>query len=208
MKKLGIEGLRPGRRCITTIPSETAHRPFDLVNREFSALHPKQLWVADITDVAIWSGFVSVTFVIDIFSRYIVGWRVLKQMQTDFILDTLEQALWARRKRKGVIHHSDIGYQYLSIRYTDRLAEAGFNASVGRVGDWCDNALAETINGLYKAEVIYKDDPWRGLEDVEQATLTWVQWFNNRRRLRPISDVLPAEFEMMYHQQAESSNVA
>jgi len=166
MKRLGIEGVRRGRRCITTIPSEAAHKPLDLVNREFSALHPNQLWVADITYVATWSGFVYVAFVIDVFSRYIVGWRVLKHMQTDLILDALEQALWGRGMPKGVIHHSDRGSQYLSIRYTDRLAEAGFNASVGSVGDSYDNALAETINGLYKAEVIYKDGPWRGFEDV------------------------------------------
>ena len=208
MKKLGIEGVRRGRRCITTIPSEAAHKPLDLVNREFSALHPNQLWVADITYVATWSGFVYVAFVIDVFSRHIVGWRVLKHMQTDLILDALEQALWARGKPKGVIHHSDRGSQYLSIRYSDRLAEAGFNASVGSVGDSYDNALAETINGLYKAEVIHKDGPWRGMDDVERATLTWVEWFNNRRLLRPIGDVPPAEFEMMYHQHTESSNVA
>ena len=138
MKKLGIEGVRRGRRCITTIPFEAANKPLDLVNREFSALHPNQLWVADITYVATWSGFVYVAFVIDVFSRYIVGWRVLKHMQTDLILDALEQALWARGKPKGVIHHSDRGSQYFSIRYTDRLAEAGFNASVGSVGDSYD----------------------------------------------------------------------
>ena len=158
--------------------------------------------------MATWSGFVYVAFVIDVFSRYIVGWRVLKHMQTDLILDALEQALWARGKPKGVIHHSDRGSQYLSIRYSDRLAEAGFNASVGSVGDSYDNALAETINGLYKAEVIHKDGPWRGMDDVERATLNWVEWFNNRRLLRPIGDVPPAEFEMMYHQHTESSNVA
>lgn len=158
--------------------------------------------------MATWSGFVYVAFVIDVFSRYIVGWRVLKHMQTDLILDALEQALWARGKPKGVIHHSDRGSQYLSIRYTDRLTEAGFNASVGSVGDSCDNALAETIHGLYKAEVIHKDGPWRGLDDVVRATLSWVEWFNNRRLLRPIGDRPPAEFEMMYHQQTESSNVA
>jgi len=129
-------------------------------------------------------------------------------MQTDLILDALDQALWARGKPKGVIHHSDRGSQYLSIRYTDRLAEAGFNASVGSVGDSYDNALAETINGLYKAEVIHKEGPWRGLEDVERATLIWVEWFNNRRLLRPIGDLPPAEFEMMYHQKTGSCNVA
>lgn len=208
MKKRGIEGVRRGRRCITTIPSERAYVPLDLVNREFTASWPNQHWVADITYVATWSGFVYVAFVTDVFSRYIVGWRVLKHMQTDLILDALEQALWARGKPKGVIHHSDRGSQYLSIRYTDRLAEAGFNASVGSVGDSYDNALAETINGLYKAEVIHKDGPWRGLDEVERATLTWIDWFNHRRLLRPIGDVPPAEFETMYYQQTESSNVA
>ena len=208
MKKRGIEGVRRGRRCITTIPSEVAHKPLDLVQRQFSADRPNQLWVADITYVATWSGFVYVAFVVDVFSRYIVGWRVLKHMQTDLILDALEQALWLRGKPKGVIHHSDRGSQYLSIRYTDRLAEAGFNASVGSVGDSYDNALAETINGLYKAEVIHKNGPWRGLDDVERATLTWVDWFNHRRLLQPIGDVPPAEFEMLYDQQTESSKVA
>lgn len=200
MKQLGIEGVRRGKRCITTIQDEAAHKPLDLVQRQFTAERPNQLWVADITYVATWSGFAYVAFVVDVYSRYIVGWRVLKHMQTDLILDALEQALWLRGKPKGVVHHSDRGSQYLSIRYTDRLAEAGFNASVGSVGDSYDNALAETINGLYKAEVIHKDGPWRGLDDVEQATLTWVDWFNNRRLLRPIGDRPPAEYEMLYYQ--------
>ena len=208
MRQLGIEGVRRGKRCITTIPDEAAHKPLDLVQREFSASRPDQLWVADITYVATWSGFVYVAFVVDVFSRFIVGWRVLKNMQTDLILDALEQALWLRGKPKGVIHHSDRGSQYLSIRYTERLAEAGFNASVGSVGDSYDNALAETINGLYKAEVIHKNGPWRGLDDVERATLTWVDWFNNRRLLRPIGDLPPAEYEMLYYQHTESSEAA
>lgn len=135
MGKLGLAGVRRGRRCVTTIPSDLADKPLDLVNRAFTAAHPNQLWVADITYVATWSGFVYVAFVVDVFSRYIVGWRVLKSLQTDLVLDALEQALWLRGKPKGVIHHSDRGSQYLSIRYTDRLAEAGFNASVGSVGD-------------------------------------------------------------------------
>ena len=208
MKQLGLEGVRRGKRCKTTIPDEATHKPLDLVQREFTANHPNQLWVADITYVATWSGFVYVAFVVDVYSRYIVGWRVLKHMQTDLILDALEQALWLRGKPTGVIHHSDRGSQYLSIRYTERLAEAGFNASVGSVGDSYDNALAETINGLYKAEVIHKEGPWRGLDDVERATLTWVEWFNNRRLLRPIGDIPPAEYEMLYDQQTESSNAA
>lgn len=143
MKRLGLEGVRRGRRCRTTIPDEMAHKPLDLVQREFSAHHPNQLWVADITYVATWSGFVYVAFVVDVYSRFIVGWRVLKHMQTDLILDALEQALWLRGKPTGVIHHSDRGSQYLSIRYSERLLEAGFNASVGSVGDSYDNALAE-----------------------------------------------------------------
>ena len=208
MKQLGLEGVRRGKRCKTTLPDEAAHKPLDLVQREFTASYPNQLWVADMTYVATWSGFVYVAFVVDVFSRYIVGWRVLKHMQTALILDALEQALWLRGKPKGVIHHSDRGSQYLSSRYTDRLHEAGFNASVGSVGDSYDNALAETINGLYKAEVIHKDGPWRGLDEVERATLTWVEWFNNRRLLRPIGDIPPAEYEMLYDQQTESSHAA
>ena len=207
MKHLGLQGVRRGRRCITTLPDETAHKRLDWVQRQFTAARPNQLWVADMTYVPTWSGFVYVAFVVDVYSRYIVGWRVLKHMQTDLILDALEQALWLRGKPKGVIHHSDRGSQYLSIRYTERLAEAGFHASVGSVGDAYDNALAETINGLYKAEVIHKNGPWKGLDDVERATLTWVEWFNNRRLLRPIGDVPPAEYEMRYYQ-TESSEAA
>lgn len=207
MKVLGLQGVRRGKRCVTTLPSEHADRPLDLVNRQFTAERPNQLWVADITYVATWSGFAYVAFVVDVFSRYIVGWRVLKSMQTDLVLDALEQALWARGKPHGVTHHSDRGSQYLSIRYSERLSEAGFNASVGSVGDSYDNALAETINGLYKAEVIHKDGPWKGVEDVEHATLTWVDWFNKRRLLGPIGDIPPAEYELMYYEN-ESANVA
>ena len=207
MKQLGIEGIRRGRKWRTTIPSELSDKPSDLVNRQFTASHPNQLWVADITYVATWSWFVYVAFVIDVFSRYIVGWRVLKSMRTDLVLDALEQALWARGKPRGVIHHSDRGSQYLSIRYSERLSEAGFNASVGSVGDSYDNALAETINGLYKAEVIRKDGPWRNMDQVEHATLSWVDWFNNRRLLQSIGDCPPAEYELMYYQ-TESSEAA
>ena len=207
MKRLGLQGARRGKRVRTTIPDESAQRPIDLVNRQFVATQPNQLWVADITYVATWSGFAYVAFVIDVFSRYIVGWRVLKSLQTDLVLDALEQALWARGKPKGVIHHSDRGSQYLSIRYSERLSEAGFNASVGSRGDSYDNAMAETINGLYKTEVIYKDGPWKHADDVEIATLSWVDWFNNKRLLEPIGDIPPAEYEMRYHQ-TESCNVA
>ena len=205
MGDLGLEGARRGRVCRTTIPDELADKPLDLVNRNFSAERPNQLWVADITYVATWSGFVYVAFVIDVFSRYIVGWRVLNSLQTDIVLDALEQALWARGKPQGVTHHSDRGSQYLSIKYTERLSEAGFKASTGSVGDSYDNALAETINGLYKAEVIHKNGPWKGRDDVEQATLTWVEWFNNRRLLQPIGDVPPAEYEKLYYQHIEST---
>lgn len=207
MHKLGIQGAVRGKRIRTTIPSDAAERPLDLVNRQFVATQPNQLWVADITYVATWSGFVYVAFVIDVFSRYIVGWRVLRSMQTDLVLDALEQALWARGKPKGVTHHSDRGSQYLSIRYSERLSEAGFNASVGSRGDSYDNAMAETINGLYKTEVIRKNGPWKGAEEVELATLSWVDWFNNKRILEPIGDIPPAEYEMRYHQ-TESCNAA
>jgi len=205
MGTMGLEGVRRGKRCRTTLADKLADKPVDLVNRNFSAERPNQLWVADITYVATWSGFVYVAFVVDVFSRYIVGWRVLKRLQTDIVLDALEQALWARGKPQGVTHHSDRGSQYLSLKYTERLAEAGFNASVGSVGDSYDNALAETINGLYKAEVIHKSGPWKGLDEVELATLTWVEWFNNRRLLQPIGDVPPIEYENLYYQQAESA---
>lgn len=206
MKIQGLRGVRRGKRCVTTIPDSLAEKPLDLVNRRFVAERPNQLWVADITYVATWSGFVYVAFVVDVFSRHIVGWRVLKSLQTDIVLDALEQALWARGKPKGVTHHSDRGSQYLSIRYTERLSEAGFKASVGSTGDSYDNALAETINGLYKAEVIHRNGPWKGLDEVEKATLTWVDWFNNRRLLSSIGDIPPVEYEQMYyHQQAESA---
>jgi len=205
MKHLGIEGARRGRSCRTTIPDNAAERPADLVQRQFVADRPNQLWVADITFVATWSGFVYVAFVTDVFARRIVGWRVARTMRTDLVLDALEQALWARRSAQGVIHHSDRGSQYLSIRYTERLAEAGLESSVGSVGDSYDNALAETINGLYKTEVIHKRGPWRTVDEVEYATLEWVDWFNNRRLLEPIGNIPPAELEMAYYRQLEES---
>jgi len=205
MKHLGIEGARRGRSCRTTIPDNAAERPADLVQRQFVADRPNQLWVADITFVATWSGFVYVAFVTDVFARRIVGWRVARTMRTDLVLDALEQALWARRSAQGVIHHSDRGSQYLSIRYTERLAEAGLESSVGSVGDSYDNALAETINGLYKTEVIHKRGPWRTVDEVEYATLEWVDWFNNRRLLEPIGNIPPAELEMAYYHQLEES---
>jgi len=208
MAVLELQGVRRGRRCITTIPDECAAKPLDLVNRDFTAQCPNQLWVADMTYVSTWSGFVYVAFVTDVFSRKIVGWRVMKSMRTQLILDALEQALWARGKPKGVIHHSDRGSQYVSIRYSERLSEVGFNASVGSVGDSYDNALAETINGLYKAEVIHKDGPWKGLEQVELATLDWVDWFNNKRLLSSIGDIPPVEYEENYYRQLAENAAA
>ena len=164
--------------------------------------------MADFTYVATWAGFVYVAFVIDVFSRRIIGWRVARSMHTDLVLDALEQALWARSGARGVIHHSDRGCQYLSIRYTERLKEAGVKPSVGSVGDSYDNALAESVIGLYKTEVIDHRGPWRNLDDVEYATLDWVDWFNNRRLLEPIGNLPPAEFESMYYRQLDESAVA
>jgi len=200
MRAQGLRGIVRGRRCRTTIADDHAARPLDRVNRQFQASRPNQLWVADFTYVATWAGFVYVAFVVDVFARRIIGWRVARTMHTELVLDALEQALWARSGAKGVVHHSDRGSQYLSIRYSERLAEAGFEPSVGSVGDSYDNALAETIIGLYKAEVIHHRGPWRHLEAVEYATLEWVDWFNHRRLLEPIGNVPPAEFEATYHQ--------
>ncbi len=205
MGVLGLQGAVRGKPCRTTMPDDSADRPADLVNRQFIAERPDQLWVADITFVAAWTGFVYVAFVIDVFSRRIVGWRVASSMKTDLVLDALEQALWARNAPQGLIHHSDRGSQYLSIRYTERLAEAGIESSVGSRGDSYDNALAETINGLYKAEVIHRRGPWRNLDAVEYATLEWVDWFNQRRLLESIGNVPPAEFEAAYYRQQEGS---
>lgn len=204
MRCLGLRGIVRGKGFKTTIPDEAARRPSDLVKRQFTAERPNQLWVADFTYVATWRGCVFVAFVIDVFSRMIVGWRVSTSMKTDFVLDALEQALHARRDLDGLIHHSDRGAQYLSIRYSERLAESGIEPSVGSTGDSYDNALAESINGLYKAEVIHRRGPWRTAEDVEFATLQWVDWFNNRRLLEPIGYIPPAEFEQMYYQQQQS----
>jgi len=205
MKRLGIQGVIRGARCWTTVADDTLTRPADRVHRQFTATRPNQLWVADITFVATWAGFVYVAFVIDVFARRIVGWRVSRSLKTELVLDALEQALWARGETAGLVHHSDHGCQYLSIRYTERLAEAGIDASVGSVGDSYDNALAETINGLYKTEVIRRRGPWKNIEDVEYATLEWVDWFNHRRLLEPIGYVPPAEFEMRYYAQQEGS---
>jgi transposase InsO family protein len=173
------------------------------VKRQFHATRPNQLWVADFTYVATWSGFVYVAFVIDVFARHVIGWRVARSMHTDLVLDALEQALWLRTGAHGVIHHSDRGSQYLSIRYSERLTAAGVEPSVGTTGDSYDNALAETIIGLYKAEVIHRRGPWRTIDAVEYATLEWVDWFNNRRLLEPIGNIPPVELEMAYYRQHE-----
>ncbi len=208
MRILGLHGVVRGRSCRTTVSDEAAQRPVDLVNRQFTATRPNQLWVADFTYVATWAGLVYVAFVIDVFARRIVGWRVASSMRTDLVLDALEQALWLRTGTEGLVHHSDRGSQYLSIRYTQRLAEAGIESSVGSVGDSYDNALAETIIGLYKTEVIRHRGPWRHIDAVEYATLEWVDWFNHRRLLEPIGYVPPAELEQAYYRQLEESAMA
>ncbi len=211
MRDLGLRGVVRGRRCKTTIPDTAFDRPVDRVNRDFRVNRPNSLWVSDLTYVATWRGFVYVAFVIDAFSRRIVGWRVSSSLRTDLALDALEQALYDRlptQQDNALIHHSDRGVQYLSIRYTERLAEAGIEPSVGSVGDSYDNALAESIIGLYKTELIRQRGPWRNLEDVEFATLTWVNWFNNRRLFEPIGNVPPAELELAYYQSAESAMAA
>lgn len=198
MREMGLRGAVRGRKFKTTVADESAARPLDLVKREFAASGPNQLWVADLTYVATWRGFVFVAFVIDVFSRMIVGWRVSNSLRTDLALDALEQALHCRPRSDGLVHHSDRGVQYLSIRYTERLAEAGIECSVGSVGDSYDNALAESVIGLYKTEVIRRQGPWRNVETVEFATLEWVDWFNNRRLLEPLGHVPPAEYEETY----------
>ena len=208
MREMGLRGVVRGKKQITTISDLKQDRAPDLVKRIFKATRPNQLWVADFTYVATWSGFVYVAFVIDVYARCIVGWRVSTSMKTELVLDALEQALWARKNCRDLIHHSDRGSQYLSIRYTERLSEAGINASVGTTGDSYDNALAETIIGLYKTEVIHHRGPWKGREAVEYATLEWVDWFNNRRLLEPIGNIPPAEREMEYYRLEESSEAA
>ena len=211
MNHLGLEGVRRGKVVKTTLPDKALPCPLDRVNRQFRADRPNQLWVSDFTYVSTWQGWLYVAFVIDVFARRIVGWRVSSSMHTDFVLDALEQALYARQPELGaLIHHSDRGTQYVSIRYTERLAEAGIEPSVGSKGDSYDNALAETINGLYKAELIYKRGPWKNRESVELATLEWVSWFNHQRLLGPIGYIPPAEAEAQYYRQlakAEAANV-
>jgi transposase InsO family protein len=208
MRLCGLQGARRGKAVRTTVSDAKAACPLDRVNRQFKADRPNQLWVADFTYVSTWQGFVYVAFVIDVFARRIVGWRVSSSMQTDFVLDALEQALYARRAERdgALVHHSDRGSQYVSIRYSERLAEAGIEPSVGSTGDSYDNALAETINGLYKAEIIHRRGPWKTREAVELATLEWVSWFNHHRLLEPIGYIPPAEAEANYwRQQAKAS---
>jgi transposase InsO family protein len=205
MREMGLVGAARGRAWTSTTQSAAeANRPLDLVERNFTATRPNQLWVADFTYVATWRGFVYVALVIDVFARRIVGWRVSSSLHTDFVLDALEQAIYDRcgEAPNGLVHHSDRGTQYLSMRYTDRLADAGIAPSVGSRGDSYDNALAESIIGLFKTEVIQRQGPWRHLEDVEFATLNWVDWFNHRRLLEPIGYVPPAEYEARYYEHA------
>lgn len=202
MKHLGLQGVRRGKVVRTTISDAKLPCPLDRVNRVFKADRPNQLWVSDFTYVSTWQGWLYVAFVIDVYARRIVGWRVSSSMHTQFVLDALEQALYARQpERNGaLIHHSDRGSQYVSIRYSERLAEAGIESSVGSKGDSYDNALAETINGLYKAEVIHRRS-WPSRESVELATLQWVSWFNHQRLLGPIGYIPPAEAEANYYRQ-------
>jgi putative transposase len=203
MRRLGIEGVRRGKVIRTTIADTAASCPLDHVNRQFKADRPNQLWVSDFTYVSTWQGWLYVAFVIDVFARRIAGWRVSSSMRTDFVPDALEQALYDRQpeQKSGLIHHSDRGSQYVSIRYTERLTEAGIEASVGSRGDSYDNALAETINGLYKAEVIHRCGPWKTKASMELATLEWVSWFNHHRLLVPIGYVPPVEAEERYYRQ-------
>ncbi|MFD2406251.1 IS3 family transposase [Azorhizophilus paspali] len=206
MRKLGLQGVVRGKPVKTTASDKTMPCPLDRVNRQFRAERPNALWVSDFTYVSTWQGFVYVAFIIDVFARCIVGWKVSSSARTDFVLDALEQALYARRpvSQGGLIHHSDRGVQYVSIRYTERLAGTGIEPSVGSVGDSYDNALAETINGLYKAEVIHRQS-WKNRGAVEMATLAWVDGFNHRRRLEPIGNVPPAGAEAAYYRQLDES---
>ena len=203
MRRLGIQGARRGKAVRTTVSDSTAPCPLDHVNRQFKADRPNQLWVSDFTYVSTWQGWLYVAFVIDVFARRIVGWRVSSSMHTNFVLDALEQALYDRQPKQtdGLVHHSDRGSQYVSIRYTERLSEAGIEPSVGSRGDSYDNALAETINGLYNAELIHRRGPWKTKASVELATLEWVSWFNHHRLLEPIGYIPPAEAEENYYRQ-------
>ena len=203
MRHLGLQGARRGKTVRTTVPDASSPCPLDRVNRQFQADRPNQLWVSDFTYLSTWQGWLYVAFVVDVFARRIVGWRVSTSMTTDFVLDALEQALYDRQPdpEATLIHHSDRGSQYVSIRYSERLAEAGIAPSVGSKGDSYDNALAETINGLYKAELIHRRGPWKTRESVELATLEWVSWFNHQRLMGPLGYIPPAEAEANYNRQ-------
>ena len=206
MKRMGLHGVRRGKVVRTTVPDKAVPCPLDRVHRQFKADRPNQLWVSDFTYVSTWQGWQYVAFVIDVYARRIVGWRQSSSMRTDFVLDALEQALFDRRPERtdALIHHSDRGSQYVSIRYSERLAEAGIEPSVGSRGDSYDNALAETINGLYKAELIHRRAPWKTKESLELATLQWVSWFSHHRLLEPIGYIPPAEAEENYYRQLAS----
>jgi len=210
MRALNLEGVRRGKRKRTTHPAEVGKRPADLVDRQFKAEAPNRLWVADLTYVSSWSGFVYVALVVDVFSRYIVGWRVSASLHAELALDALEMAIWSRRTEEleGLVHHSDRGVQYLSIRYTERLSEVGAVCSVGSRGDSYDNALAESVHGLYKSELIGLRGPWRSLDQVELATAEWVDWYNRRRLHGALGDIPPAEFEQLYRRRLEAPDAA
>ena len=210
MQELGITGVVRGKRTRTPLPAAVAARPGDLVERQFSAPAPNRLWVADLTYVATWSGFAYTAFIIDAFSRRIVGWRVAATLRAELALDALEMAIWARAGADltGLVHHSDRGGQYVAIRYTERLADEGAVGSVGSQGDSYDNALAETVNGLYKAELIRQRGPWRTVEDVELATLGWVDWYNQRRLHGACNDLPPAEYEAMFYSRPSAAPAA
>ena len=210
MKELGLSGVQKGRRYkVTTIVNDALQRPSDLVDRHFVASAPNRLWVADLTYVKSHSGWVYVAFIIDVFSRFIVGWQVSNSLRSDLAIDALEMAIFARGDDlAGLVHHSDRGVQYLSIRYSERLDEAGAVASVGSKGDSYDNALAESFNSLYKSELIHRKGPWRNVEHVEWATLNYVDWFNNRRIHESLDYVPPVEFEAHYYGSNESESLA
>ncbi len=212
MRDLDLRGAVRGKKHRTTIADETAERPSDRVDRNFTAVAPNRLWVADLTYVRTWSGFVYVAFITDVYSRMIVGWQASRSLRTDLALDALEQAIWSRHRAgadlAGLVHHSDRGVQYLAIRYTERLAAGGVINSVGSRGDSYDNALAESINGLYKTELVRNKGPWRGLDDLELATLEWVDWFNHRRLFEDHGRIPPAEFEAIFYRQTSSRREA
>jgi putative transposase len=206
MRSLGIAGARRDKKVRTTRADDQAVRHPDLVERRFVADRPNQLWVTDLTYVATWAGMVYVCFIVDVYSRTIVGWRVATNMRTDMVLDALEMARWSRGTRlEGLVCHSDAGSQFTSIRYGERLAELGALPSIGSVGDSYDNALAETVNGLYKTEVIRRQGPWRHVDEVELATLAWVHWFNTTRLHSSLGDIPPAEFEQTHYRQQQTT---